>query len=49
MIIFLRRGNCGRVGFYLAAPNILIDDPKDKIFAAFGDAQWKIKNGVANI
>jgi type I restriction enzyme R subunit len=26
----------------------LIDDPKDKIFAPFGDARWKIENGVAN-
>jgi type I restriction enzyme R subunit len=33
---------------YLADRNILIDDPKDKIFAPFGDARWKIENGVAN-
>lgn len=33
---------------YLADRNILIDDPKDKIFSAFGDARWKIENGVAN-
>jgi type I restriction enzyme R subunit len=33
---------------YLADRNILIDDPKDKIFTAFGDARWKIENGVAN-
>lgn len=26
----------------------MIDDPKDKIFAPFGDARWKIENGVAN-
>ncbi|HJX09915.1 MAG TPA: DEAD/DEAH box helicase family protein [Candidatus Binatia bacterium] len=33
---------------YLADRNILIDDPKDKMFAAFGDARWKIENGEAN-
>jgi type I restriction enzyme R subunit len=33
---------------YLADRNILVDDPKDKIFAPFGDARWKIENGVAN-
>jgi len=33
---------------YLADRNILIDDPKDKIFAAMGDARWKIENGEAN-
>jgi type I restriction enzyme R subunit len=27
---------------YLADRNILIDDPKDKTFAPFGDARWKI-------
>jgi type I restriction enzyme, R subunit len=32
---------------YLADRNILIDDPKDKIFAPFGDARWKIE-GEAN-
>ena len=32
---------------YLADRNILVDDPKDKIFAAFGDARWKIENGEA--
>ncbi len=32
---------------YLADRNILIDDPKDKIFALFGDARCKIENGVA--
>ncbi|MBX3276445.1 MAG: DEAD/DEAH box helicase family protein [Acidobacteria bacterium] len=32
---------------YLADRNILIDDPKDKIFAPFGDARCKIENGVA--
>src|ERR1035437_9072634 len=33
---------------YLADRNVLIDDPKDKIFAPFGDARWKIENGVVN-
>ncbi len=33
---------------YLADRNILIDDPKDKIFAPFGDARWKIENAEAN-
>jgi len=33
---------------YLADRNILIDDPKDKTFAPFGDARWKIENGIAN-
>lgn len=33
---------------YLADRNILIDDPKDKTFAPFGDARHKIVNGVAN-
>jgi type I restriction enzyme R subunit len=33
---------------YLADRNILIDDPKDKDFAAFGDARCKIENGVAS-
>jgi len=33
---------------YLSDRNILIDDPKDKIFAPFGDARWKIEKGVAN-
>jgi type I restriction enzyme R subunit len=32
---------------YLSDRNILIDDPKDKTFAPFGDARWKIENGVA--
>jgi type I restriction enzyme, R subunit len=31
---------------YLADRNILIDDPKDKTFAPFGDARAKIANGV---
>jgi type I restriction enzyme, R subunit len=34
---------------YLADRNILIDDPKDKTFAAFGDARWKIENGIVNL
>ena len=33
---------------YLADRNILIDDPKDKIFTPFGDARWKIENGQVN-
>ena len=33
---------------YLADRNILVDDPKDKDFAPFGDARWKIENGVTN-
>ena len=33
---------------YLADRNILIDDPKDKIFVPFGDARWKIENGEIN-
>lgn len=33
---------------YLSDRNILIDDPKDKTFAPFGDARWKIEGGVAN-
>ncbi len=30
---------------FLADRNILVDDPKDKTFAVFGDARWKIENG----
>ena len=30
---------------YLADRNILVDDPKDKTFAAFGDARHKIEGG----
>ena len=33
---------------YLSDRSILIDDSKDKVFAPFGDARWKIENGVAN-
>lgn len=33
---------------YLADRNVLVDDPKDKTFTPFGDARWKIENGVAN-
>ncbi len=33
---------------YLSDRNILIDDPKDKTFTPFGDARWKIENGIAN-
>ncbi len=32
---------------YLADRNFLVDDPKDKIFAPFGDARWKIEGGIA--
>src|SRR5262249_4561809 len=32
----------------LADRNILIDDPKDKMFTTFGDARWKIENGEIN-
>ena len=28
---------------YLADRNVLVDDPKDKIFTPFGDARWKIE------
>lgn len=31
---------------YLADRNILIDDPKDKIFTPFGDARWKIEGAA---
>jgi type I restriction enzyme R subunit len=30
---------------YLADRNFLVDDPKDKIFAPFGDARWRIEGG----
>ncbi len=33
---------------YLSDRNILIDDPKDKTFAPFGEARWRIEGGVAN-
>lgn len=33
---------------YLSDRSILVDDPKDKIFAPFGDARWKIEHGIAN-
>jgi type I restriction enzyme, R subunit len=32
---------------YLADRNILIDQPKDGIFASFGNARWKIEGGEA--
>jgi len=32
---------------YLADRNILLDQPKDGIFAAFGDARYKIESGEA--
>jgi type I restriction enzyme, R subunit len=31
---------------FLADRNVLIDDPKDKTFAPFGDARYKIENGT---
>jgi len=34
---------------YLADRNFLVDDPKDKMFAAFGDARWKIEYGEAKL
>lgn len=33
---------------YLSDRNILVDDPKDKDFAVFGHARWKIEDGIAN-
>lgn len=33
---------------YLADRDVLVDDPKDKTFTPFGDARWKIEDGVAN-
>jgi len=33
---------------YLADRNLLIDDPKDKQFASFGDARYKIENARVN-
>lgn len=32
---------------YLSDRSILIDDPKDKVFAPFGEARWKIEDGIA--
>jgi len=32
---------------FLADRNILVDDPKDKTFAPFGDARWKLGSGRA--
>lgn len=32
---------------FLADRNVLVDDPKDKMFAHFGDARYKIENGQA--
>jgi type I restriction enzyme R subunit len=34
---------------YLADRNFLVDDPKDKIFAPFGDARFKIEGGAVNL
>ena len=33
---------------FLADRNVLVDDPKDKTFAVFGDARWKIEGGKIN-
>ena len=33
---------------FLADRNFLVDDPKDKTFAPFGDARHKIQGGIAN-
>lgn len=33
---------------FLADRSILVDDPKDKAFAPFGDARFKIEGGVVN-
>lgn len=33
---------------FLADRNVLVDDPKDKTFAVFGDARFKIENGKIN-
>jgi len=32
---------------FLADRNVLVDDPKDKTFAPFANARWKIQNGNA--
>lgn len=32
---------------FLADRNVLVDDPKDKMFIPFGDARWKIESGNA--
>ncbi len=32
---------------FLADRKVLVDDPKDKHFAPFGNARWKIREGVA--
>ncbi|WP_295388615.1 EcoAI/FtnUII family type I restriction enzme subunit R [uncultured Thiodictyon sp.] len=34
---------------FLADRNILVDDPKDKDFAPFGNARWKIEGGRAQL
>ena len=34
---------------YLADRNVLVDQPKDGLFAAFDDARWKIEGGVVNL
>ena len=40
-----RASTASREILYLADRNILVDDPKDKIFAPFGDARYKIEDG----
>lgn len=44
------KGEVGRKPriLFLADRNILVDDPKDKDFAPFGDARFKIENGEVN-
>ncbi len=34
---------------FLADRNVLVDDPKDKHFAPFGNARWKIEGGVVRL
>lgn len=45
-----RRGLTGRKPkiLFLADRNILVDDPKDKDFAVFGEARYKIEGGVSS-
>ncbi len=44
-----REGKYGKPKIlYLADRNILVDDPKDKDFAPFGDARHKIEGGAVN-
>lgn len=32
---------------FLADRSVLVDEPKDKQFAPFGNARWKIQDGIA--